>query len=192
MFLWPVCRMVTTWQSSQVSFPWAEETEAEIPPCAGCGFVHQPSSSSELSCTPWTVCSYLVTGDFLCLHSQLICKALNLSQYSRDLCCHFLVKRDVQQWTILQWLNKQRHCCCLPPLNTSERHPKSSAAPSKGSTGCFGIQQERFHWTGFCSNLETTAIKLLRKYLLLLGTVVSAVLNYLYALKNTLGCSSAV
>lgn len=73
-------------------------------------------------------------------HSQLICRALNLSQYSRDLCCHFLVKRAVQQWTILQWLNKRSHCCCLPPLNTSERHPKTSAAHSKWSTGCFGIQ----------------------------------------------------
>lgn len=37
--------------------------------------------------------------------------------------------------------------------------------------------------------METTVVKPLEKCLLLLGTVVSAVLNYLYALKNTLGCS---
>lgn len=98
--------------------------------------------------------------------------------------------RDVQQWTIPQWLKKQSHCCCLPPLNTSERHPKTSAASSEWSTGCFGIQQERFHWTDFGSNMVTTVIKPLEKYLVLLGTVVSAVLNYLYTLKNILECSS--
>lgn len=166
--------------------PPGRETEAEIPPCAGSGFVHQLSSSSGLSCTPWAVCNYLVTGDFACTHSLSaglwIC-------HSRDLCCHFLVKRDVQQWTIPQWLTKQSHCCCLPPLHTSERHPKTSEAPSEWSTGCFGIQQERFHWTDFCSNMETTVTKQLEKYLLLLGTVVPAVLNYLYAHKNILGCS---
>lgn len=113
-------------------------------------FVHQPSSSSGLSCTPWAVCNYLVTGDFLCLYLQLICRALNLSQYSRDLCCHF------SGWMRCAALNnspvaEQSHCqsCCLPPLNTSKRHPKTSAAPSEWSTGCFGIQQERFHWTDF-------------------------------------------
>lgn len=153
-------------------------------------FVHQPNSSSGLSCTPWALCNYLVTGDLLCLYLQLICRALNLSQYSRDLCCHFLVEWDVQHWTIPQWLNKQSHCCCLPPLNTSDRRPKTSAAPSEWSTGCFGIQQEIFHWTDFCSNMETTVIKPLENYLLLLGTVLSAVLNYLYALKNILACWS--
>lgn len=43
----------------------------------------------------------------------------------------------------------------------------------------------------FCSNMETTVIKSLQKYLLLLGTMVLTVLNYLYALKNALGYSSA-
>lgn len=117
--------------------PRAEGIEAEIPPCAGSGAAHQPNSSLGQSCTLWTVCNFLVTGGFHCLYSQIICRPLNLSQYSRDLCCHFLVKRDVQQWTILQWLNKPSHCSCLPPLNTSERHPKTSAAPSGWSTGCF-------------------------------------------------------
>lgn len=190
MFLWPVCRVVTTWQLSQVSFPQAEQTEAEIAPCAGSGFVHQPSSSSGLSCTPWAVCNYLVAGDFSLPVLTAYLQGFQSVTSSRDLCCHFLVKRDVQQWTIPQWLNKQSHCCCLPPLNISVRHPKTFAAPSEWSTGCFGVQQERFHWTDFCSNMETTVIKPSEKYLLLLGTVVSAVQNYLYALKNILGCSS--
>lgn len=34
----------------------------EIPPCAGYGLASQPSSSSGASCTPGTVCNYLVTG----------------------------------------------------------------------------------------------------------------------------------
>lgn len=188
MFLWPVCRMVTSWQLSQVSFPQAEEPEAEILPRAGSGFIYQLSSSSGLSCTPWVVCSFLVTDDFLCLYSQLICRALNLSQYSRDLCCHFLVKRDVQQWTIPQWLTKQSHCWCLPPLHTSERHPKTSALT--GAQNVLVYSRKDSTGQTFAAIWKLTVIKPLEKYLLLLGTVVSAVLNYLYALKNILGCSS--
>lgn len=44
-----------------------------------------------------------------------------------------------------------------------ERHPETSAASSEWSTGCFGIEQERFHWTDFCSNMETYCYKAIRE-----------------------------
>lgn len=190
MFFWPVCRMVTTWQPSQVSFPQAEEREAEVPPRAGSGFVISPAAVQGRVALP---------EQFAIIWSLVTFSACTQSLSAGLWICHSTAEVSaVIFWSKEMYSNEQfssgwtsRVTVALSPLNTSERHPKTSAAPSEWSTGCFGIQQERFRWTGFCSNKETTVTKPLDKHLFLLGTVVSAVLNYLYALKNTLGCSSA-
>lgn len=174
MFLWPVCRMVTTWQRSQVSFPRAEETEAEITPCVGSGFVHQLSSSSGLCCTPWAVCNYW---------SPVTFSACTYSLSARLWICHSTAEISaVILWSEEIYSTEQfpsdwtsRVTIAVSLLWTPVKGTLTSAAPCEWSTGCFGIQQERFHWTDFCSNMETTVIKPLEKYFLLLGTVVSAV-----------------
>jgi len=89
-------------------------------------------------------------------------------------------------------VNKQSHCCCLPPLNASERHCKASAMP-------VGVKHRMFwHTVGktpldlfiylfFPAKWKRLFMKPLQKYLLLLDTTVSAVLNDLCALKTHWG-----
>lgn len=114
--------------------------------------------------------------------------------HSRDLCYHFLVTKEVYSnrqvpgdWTtgvtvavFLVWT--QVKGTLKPPQ-----------CPLVWSTGCFGIQLQKtpLDWFFFFfpppAKWKWIFIKPLPKYLLLVDTMVSAVLNYLYALKNTLG-----
>lgn len=66
-----------------------------------------------------------------------------------------------------------------------KRTLEASQRPSEWSTGCFGMScgRENSNRLIFTAKWEWLFIKLPQKYLLLLGTMVSAALNYLYASK---------